>query len=49
MDHKVNGNSAFFSRSEKATLEEILKLATMSQVSNPKKSNVVAQDPHSVV
>ena len=38
MYHSVNGNSAFYSRSEKATLAEILKLDSLSQVSDPKKS-----------
>ena len=42
MDQKVIGNSAFFSRSEKATFAEILKLDPMSQVSVPKKSKTVA-------
>ncbi|MEI8020802.1 MAG: hypothetical protein WCH39_21540, partial [Schlesneria sp.] len=41
LDHKVNGNSAFYSQSEKATLEEILKPDSLSQVSNPKKSKSV--------
>ena len=38
MNHSVDGDSAFFSRSEKATFAEILKLESMSQVSAPKKS-----------
>ena len=37
VNNRANGNSAFFSRSEKATLAEILKLDSMSQVLNPKK------------
>ena len=41
MNHLVIGNSAFFSRSEKATFAEILKLDSMSQVSDPKKSKTV--------
>ncbi len=32
-----------------ATLEEILKLDSMSQVSDPKKSEAVPQNPHSEV
>jgi hypothetical protein len=31
MDHKLIGNSAFFSRSEKATFAEILKLDSTSR------------------
>jgi hypothetical protein len=41
MDHAVIGNSAFFSRSEKATFAEILKLDSISQVLDPRKSNTV--------
>jgi len=41
MDHVVIGNSAFFSRSEKATFADILKLDSMSQVSAPKESKTV--------
>ena len=46
INHSVNGNSAFFSRSEKATFAEILKLDSLSQVSDPKNSEAVAQDPN---
>ena len=41
MDHLVNGNSAFFSRSEKATFAEILKHDSLSHVSDPKTSKIV--------
>ena len=42
LDHKVNGNSAFFSRSEKATFVEILKLDSKSQLPHTRKSEAVA-------
>ena len=42
MHHSLNGNSAFFSRYEKATFAEILELGSMSQVPDPKKSKTVA-------
>ncbi len=41
-NHEVVGNSAFFSRSEKATFEEILKLDSLSQVSDSNDSKTVA-------
>jgi len=44
LDHEVNRNSAFFSRSEKATFAKTLKLDSLSQVSNLKKSDAVAQN-----
>ncbi len=37
MDHKVNGNSAFFSRSEKATFAEILKLDSTASNFKPEE------------
>jgi len=49
MNHRVNGDSAFFSRSEKATFAEILKLDPMSQVSGPKKSKTVAPRVSTVI
>ena len=39
IDNKANGNSAFFSRSEKATFGEILELDSMDQVSDPISPN----------
>ena len=45
-NHEVVGNSAFFSRSEKATFEEILKLDSLSQVLDPKESDEVAYNPN---
>ena len=44
-NHEVVGNSAFFSRSEKATFEN-RKLDSMSQVSDPKESDAVAHNPN---
>ena len=41
MDHKVNGNSAFFSRSEKATFEEILKPEEVQNRATPQDSTAI--------
>ena len=45
-DHKVNGNSAFFSAEREGNFSEILKLDSMSQVSNLKKSDAAAHNPN---